>query len=317
MATSYLHRCLELFGETVAARHGRRPDYAGLERAVEPVRLRQREFSYRDIEAIQNRRYWDFRQFWRFPGESDLGRDVDFAEMSRWIQRLPLDEAQAIGRLHAAFKYIENVSVILRFVNPAHYGILSPPVEKLLEVRRGRTEVETYLSYLRDIRDARDHYGFERAADADMALWVLQERALTSYRDHDLLREFRADSWLLRRRAVNLLAELGGMAGSDDFLDLSSALLEAHLGLSGALAGFELERRLRARLGPAGRGLGIEALIAKLSAREEPGVVESWRRAARVRDMLLESTGGDRKTTRREVAELIQTTERLRGGNSA
>jgi hypothetical protein len=181
---TYLHRCCELFGQTVETLHGWRPDYAGLEKALEPVRLRKREFSYRDIETIQNGRYWDFRQFWRFPGESDLEREVDFAEMSRLIQRLPLDEAQAIGRLHAAFKYIENVSVVLRFVNPAQYGILSPPLEKLLEVRRGRNEVETYLSYLRDLRDARDHYGLPRAADADMALWVLQERV-----------RWRASSW--------------------------------------------------------------------------------------------------------------------------
>src|SRR5262249_10243203 len=144
-----LLRCLSLFDETVESRHGWRPDYTGLERALEPVRRRERGFSYRDIETIQNGQFWDFRQFWRFPAERDLEREVDFAGMSALIQRLPLDEARTLERLHGAFKYIENLSVVLRFVHPAEYGIISPPVEKVLEVRRGRTEVETYLSYLR------------------------------------------------------------------------------------------------------------------------------------------------------------------------
>ena len=314
MPETYLHRCCELFGQTVETLHGWRPDYAGLEKALEPVRLRKREFSYRDIETIQNGRYWDFRQFWRFPGESDLEREVDFAEMSRLIQRLPLDEAQAIGRLHAAFKYIENVSVVLRFVNPAQYGILSPPLEKLLEVRRGRNEVETYLSYLRDLRDARDHYGLPRAADADMALWVLQERVLSSYSDHELMRQFRSDTWLLRRRAVNLLAELGGMAGTDDFLDLARALVEANVSLAGALAGFELERRLRARLGAAERGLGLEATLDALSRKAEPAEVEAWRRAARARDLFLDAGVDSRQPTRRDVTEIIDEIERLKEG---
>jgi hypothetical protein len=280
------------------------------------VRLRQRDFAYRDIETIQNGRYWDFRQFWRFPGERDLEREVDFGELSRLIQRLPLDEARTIGRLHAAFKYIENVSVVLRFVNPAQYGILSPPLEKLLEVRRGRTEVETYLNYLRDLRDARDHYGLERAADADMALWVLQERVLSSYRDQDLLLQFRADTWMRRRRAVNLLAELGGMTGTDDFLELARALLEAHVSLAGALAGFELERGLRARLDAGQRGPGLETTIASLASQEDPARVDAWRRAAHTRDLLLDAGEDGRRPTRRDIAGIIEEIDRLKGGSS-
>jgi hypothetical protein len=273
------------------SRHGWRPDYAGLERALEPVRLRRRDLTGADLETIQNGRYWDFKQFWRFPDAGDLGREIDLAEMSRLIGRLPLDEERAITRLHAAFKYIENVSVLLRFLHPGNYGIISPPVEKVLEVRRGRTEVETYLNYLRDLRDVRDHHGLARAADADMALWVLQERVLSSYRDHDLLREFRDDSWLLRRRAVNLMAELGELSDAGDHLDLARALADVDVDLAAILATHELERRLRAwsRGAPAER----EGMAGRVAA---------------IRERLLEPGG---RVTRAEVFDLIEEAGRL------
>jgi hypothetical protein len=308
MDGSYLHRCLALFGETMESRQGWRPDYAGLERALEPVRRRGRDLTYADLETIQNGRYWDFRQFWRFPGAGDISHELDFALMSRLIGRLPLDEEHAIGRLHVAFKYIENVSVVLRFLHPDQYGIISPPVEKVLEVRRGRTEVETYLNYLRDLRDVRDHHGMARAADADMALWVLQERVLSSYRDLDLLRAFRADTWLLRRRAVNLLAELGEIDDAGDHLDLARALADVNLPLAAILAAHELQRRLLARLGQAGPS-ELAALIDRAaSSGEAPSVVERWRRAAAIRERLLQPGGAP---TRAETMALIEEAERL------
>lgn len=280
MSGGYLKRCLDLFGETVEERYGWRPDYAGLEKALEPVRLSRRAFGYQDLETIQNGRYWDFRQFWRFPSHSDIRQEMEPAEMSRLFRELPVDEAQVIGRLHSAFKYIQNVSVVLRFLLPEHYGIISPPVEKVLEVRRGRTEVETYLNYLRDLRDLRDHHGLDRAADADMALWVLQERILSSYQDIELLREFRQDTWLLRRKAVNLLAEL---AEVDQPLALARALVEAHVPLAVMIAGFEFERRLRAGT----RG-------------DDPGIT--------LREKLLDP---GHRATRREALELIERAENL------
>lgn len=294
MADGYLHRCLSLFAETMEARYGWRPDYAGLEKALEPVRLRRRDLSYADLETIQNGRYWDFRQFWRFPAAGDIGREIDFSEMSRLVARLPLDEERAIGRLHAAFKYIENVSVVLRFVHPDQYGIISPPVEKILEVRRGRTEVETYLNYLGDLRELRDHHGLSRAADADMALWVLQERVLSSYRDHDLLGAFRADAWLLRRRAVNLLAELGDPAGVGDQLELARALADVSPALAGILAVHEFERRVHAP--------------ASGSSRVSPLEEDRRRRCAAFRERLMGEGG---LPTRREILDLIDETARL------
>jgi hypothetical protein len=312
-ATDYLRQCLALFGETMQERHGWRPDYEGLEQALAPVATGQREFSYRDLETIQNGRFWDFRQFWRFPAESDIVQEIDLAGVSRLLSRLPLDEEQAIARMHAGLKYIQNVSIVLRFVKPRHYGIISPPVEKVLEVRRGRDEVETYLNYLRDIRDLADHHGLGRAADADMALWVLQERVLSSFRDPGLLSSFRADTWLLRRKAVNLLAEL---ADVEDHLELARALVEVHVPLAGVLAGAELERRLRARMAKtsrSGAGGALDGVIAALAATEAPAVVSGWRLAQRVRDRFLQP--GERPT-RAETLDLIEQAQRLEGGDT-
>lgn len=229
MSRTWLHRCLEMFGDTMEERYGKRPDYAALERQLEPVKTGARPFSWRDLETIQNPRYGDFRQFWRFPAEGEVSQEVDWDHLSRLIQRLPLDEADTIARLHAAFKYVQCVSVVLRFVNPEHYGIVSAPVEKVLEVRRGAAEVETYLHYLGDIRDARDHYGFARAADADMALWVLQEQVLSTYRFPELLASYRADAWLRERRILNLLAEMS----RDEVLELLERARGMNLGRPG------------------------------------------------------------------------------------
>ena len=92
MGESWLHRCLALFPETVESLHGWRPDYASLEKAVEPVRAGRRDLSYADLETIQNGRYWDFRHFWRFPDKGEIGTELDLAGISRLIPRLPLDE---------------------------------------------------------------------------------------------------------------------------------------------------------------------------------------------------------------------------------
>ena len=291
--SDYLHRCLELFPETMQQRHGWLPDYPGLEKRLAPIRAGERNFTYHDLEVIQDRRYWDFREFWRFPDESQFHHEIDGPDMTSMLRALPLDESASLVRLQEVFKSIENVSVLLRFVHPEQYGILSPPVEKVLEVRRGRTGVETYLNYLRDIRSVRDHHLFERAADVDMALWVLEERVLTSYRDHDLLVGYREDAFLHRVRTVNLLAELGE---ADDPLAFARALVEVHRGLAAALASFAFEKILR-------RSGGDDRIkVADLLPFDTPS------RGLHLRHLL---TDPDRPASRDEVMELIELAEEL------
>jgi len=317
MSDTYLRRCLELFEDTMESRHGWKPDYPGLEAEMLEVRTGRRELCARDLDTIQQRRFWDFRQFWRFPVASDLMLETDFAEMSRLIVKLPSDEEQTLQRLHAAFKFIENVSVLLRFIQPRHYGIISPPVEKLLAVRRGRTEVTTYLNYLRDLREIARHHDLPRAADADMALWVIQERVLSSWSEPDLRRAFRDDAWLARRIAANMLADLADVAGMRGHLELARALAVLHPLLAGTLAGAEMERRLRAAARPHDRSQPLTSLVesaeARLVERGEKGAADRLRRALKLRDAFLapgEGPGLD------EALELIEVVEGLPEGSS-
>ena len=302
MPDTYLKRCLSLFAETMEARHGWRPDYAGLESELRDVGSGRRALGARDLEVIQQRRFWDFRQFWRFPAASDLERETDFGEMSRLIARLPSDEAPALHRLHEAFKYIENVSVLLRFVHPKHYGIISPPVEKLLAVRRGRTEVETYLSYLRDLRDIARHHGLERAADADMALWVLQERVLASWSEPDLRQAYRDDAWLVRRIAANMLADLPQVPGVRGQLDLARALAELHPSMAGTLAGGEFERRVRARAAAGERARPLAELV-----------LAAERRALALRDAFMSPGSGPGRDEALELIEAVASLQEVGG----
>src|SRR6185312_6184540 len=113
-----------------------------------------------------------------------------------------------IGSLLEVFKSIELVSIILRFVRPEDYGIISSPVERVLDSRRESNRVATYLAYLKDLRKVASNYGFRRAADADVALLMLHEKCFGSEPDHRIRREYEDDFVMRRIRAANLLARI-------------------------------------------------------------------------------------------------------------
>ena len=116
-------------------------------------------------------------------------------------------EENLIGELLHAFKAIELVSIILRFIRPEKYAIFSTPTEMLLEIRRG-SPVETYVNYLTDLRLIQKRYGFERVADVDMALWVLHEKCYGTHKDPEVESAFSGDTFLLRLIAKNLASRL-------------------------------------------------------------------------------------------------------------
>lgn len=64
--------------------------------------------------------------------------------------------------------------LILRFLVPKHYGILSTPVEHLIGIQPAPESIERYLNYIRDLRAIRDKRDFATAAQVDQALWTLQ-----------------------------------------------------------------------------------------------------------------------------------------------
>jgi hypothetical protein len=122
------------------------------------------------FEAADQHWGW-FSQYWYVPSQAGpLRFSFEFGDLD------DRNERQAIRELLEEIKHIELVSIILRFIRSDQYGILSPPVERVLNVGWGSDAVETYVNYLRDLRAIRREVGFPKVADADMALWVLHAK---------------------------------------------------------------------------------------------------------------------------------------------
>ena len=154
------------------------------------------------------------------------------------------------------FRHIEPVSVVMRFLAPGRFGILSPPVEKLLEVSPSSSPTEKYLSYVDDLQLIKDKRKFKRVADVDMAIWTLQqvidhpdrlnkvapegERWRKEYEKDRLLREIRVRN-LTRSLFRNMeLADVAEALVPNYLHDLpdQDKLLE----LAGQIAGIQFER---------------------------------------------------------------------------
>ncbi len=148
------------------------PKMSELEDLFLPLRVGAEPFSMKHIELLQDRerKYWSFLTFWKIPAITDADLEP-LRGAFKGLKRRGTDKALIEG-LYAVLKNIEVVSCILRFVEPANYAIMSPPVENLLSTR-GSTPTEKYFNYLADLHALKDAYGFERIADVDMALWAL------------------------------------------------------------------------------------------------------------------------------------------------
>ena len=117
------------------------------------------------------------------------------------------NEKQAIRELLEELRQIELVSIVLRFAKPDAYGILSPPVERALNVAWESESVETYLNYLGNLRTVCEVVPFVRVADADMALWVLHAKYFGPWK-REVAEYYETDPTLLRLRAQYLIGPL-------------------------------------------------------------------------------------------------------------
>ncbi len=250
MSASYLHTCLGLFEEVSKERYGWPFNLKAIEDDVQHLSSKKK-ISYQDLAYFTNPERWWFDRFWALPSQSQVDAvlekaSFDFHQLSRGNEG-SVKERQTIQTLLDVFRSIELVSIILRFVRPDSFGILSPPVEQVLNVRRGFDAVETYLHYLADLRAIRGHYGLHRAADADMALWVLQYKCFSCPpKDPAIKHEFDKDPFMLQRRAKNLVAPLSELPLSR----LAQALETVRDDLAGLVGShsFELAIQERARL---------------------------------------------------------------------
>ena len=254
----YMHICLSLYSDLTEILYGRRQDIKRIEEATAKVRS-SRRLTYEDLKKILDREIWNADMFGYWPKRQEIESILESKDWDFW--NLPKREEKAIADLQAVFHQIEPVSVVLRFIAPEKYGIISPPVEKVLGINsfgshsanhRANVEsphLEKYRAYLNDLRNLKEAKGFSRVADVDMALWVLQmgvvEERLNGNSAYDALWEgFRQDSKLREIQVRNLTRRLFDESAMSR-LELAEALVASDLQAAAQLAGIEFERSMK------------------------------------------------------------------------
>ena len=223
-----------------------KPDLASLEEAFRPLSAGGEEFSVRHLELLKDKehKYWRFLDWWRMPEISPA--EIDGVKDLFNIPR-PGPEVMT-RRLFAVLKNIEIVSCVLRFTDPLSYGIISPPVENLLNVR-GSTPWEKYVNYVDALCRLRSECGFVRNADVDMALWtlahILNSRELRSLDPEcrDVIdRYYRKPNPIKRIAGKNSLEQF---LDEKDYLNIADMFVESDYAIAAFIAGREIERYLR------------------------------------------------------------------------
>ena len=310
----YLYRCYCLHGKLKGMHYDGRGDVSEIEREMEGINLRR--LRYEDLEKIRNTGVWNADDFGYWPSRSEVKRRLESREWDFW--NLPKKEDEVIEELLDVFHQIELVSVVLRFIVPKHYGIISPPVENVLGIGPYANHGEKYKSYLTSIRKIRDSdRSFENAAQVDMALWVLQIGVLDGLlkvvldrSDYENLRNgFERDTKLRAIRVGNLTRQLFEDLSRPD---LAEALLESaggdqrRIGLAGQIAGIEFERFVGklARKQP-----NDPRTLTEMVCEIRPEKLEipvSWRNAAKTRNKAIHLERPSRQDIKRLIEAMKQ-----------
>ncbi len=303
MMSDYLHECLERHGDVTRKLYGKRQDLREVERRTTGVR-QAGHLTWDDVKTVRDAELWKGGEFWQWPTCEEFDRRRKRRPLED-LSNLPYGQREIVDGLLDIFRHIEPVSVVLRFVNPKNYGILSPPVEKLLEIGPARDPRDKYLRYVGHLQKLRNKCGFKTAAEVDMALWVLSKAVEATKSDSDRIGDvapeyktwadkFRDDETLRSIRVGNLagsLFDVGTMAELAEALASTAPGIEEsnQLVLAAQIAGIEFEKavmKLACKFSIGcddGRGrplLGqaVDELIARDCSRNE------WERAVKTRN---------------------------------
>ena len=258
----YLGECLNKQREVAKALFKKDQDLRKIEELAADIRLSS-NLTYENVRKITDAGLWSGRGFWQWPNAEEFNDRLEQHPVGDLSTELPERKEYVVDQLLGIFRHIEPVSVVMRFVRPDDYGILSYPVEKILEVSPSPHPRQKYLQYVEDLQLVQEERGFDRAADVDMALWTLQEVLNASQTESDWLEqvvpehkewrdEFLNDPLLREIRVRNLTRSL---FGSLSLAHIAEALIPAHGGqskpdddqiaLAGRIAGIELERAIK------------------------------------------------------------------------
>ena len=316
----WLQRFCELFPLATEWYTGQRLNLALVEGDLAYARKDMR-IGRREIEVVESSSGWTYPKWW-----PRLSTEVEETIQLPFDLRSPLSMRRAIELLLAGLKNIEVVSVVLRFLYPWEFGILSPPVTSLINLspRLHENQVDYYLRYVSLLRDIRKKYeGLERVADVDMALWAAAHLTTDSRYD-PLVREMYGDPYFQELRLENLLEGLGPHWGGNEYQRLLFARVlvkHDHLAAAPIVAKtFEATvRQLGRRLGIQEKGLTpqkdqsmLGALVSKLDDCQElavlgvaPGVLTKcwkWRNS---------SVHEDNPISKRDAVSFIKAVEHL------
>ena len=301
--SDYLHECLDRHGVVTRALYGRTQDLREVERRASRI-IESGCLTYDDVETITHAGSWRGGAFWQWPTRAEFDERCEDGAVEG-LAILPRREKAIVDRLLGIFRHIEPVSVVLRFVDPRNFGILSPPVEKLLEMGPAHKPREKYRKYVKDLRTLRDERGFATAAEVDMALWVMREvidaeHARSEWLEHAVpeyrrwIHAFWADRTLRETRVRNLTESL---FGTMTMAELAEALVPRHLArikqdqivLAARVAGIEFEQavmQLAATQPPAtgddSRSSGLMRVTRTLDVSRETR--DRWVQAVRIRN---------------------------------
>ena len=214
---------------------------------------------------------------------------------------------------------------MLRFIDPKNFGILSPPVEKLLELGASHNPLGKYLKYVKDLQYLRDHRDFRSAAEVDMALWVVREAIQSvesrSHRLQDAVPEHRewveafwSDRMLRDIRVRNLTESLFGTVTLAQFAEalMSGRRMpgeQNRMKLAARISGIEFEKavmqvaqaRATVRRDERDRP-SLMSVVNNLGM--QPEVKTRWQRAVKTRNKAVHDRPAD-PLTRAQVDELL------------
>lgn len=236
---NWLTTCLALFPEVTEALTGQHQHLTLVEQDLAAAR-RQMRVGPSELALIETHASWSYPEWW-----PRLSTVVD--QKISLPRRLDSQIArrEAVETLQEHLQHIEVTSVVLRFLRPDAFGIISPPVSSLLSLVAVDDHVAHYLRYVELLEACGEHYGLDRVADVDMALWTAAH--LSWLPQYAALREApREDRFFQELRLANLVAGLGQFwRGSDQQrLLLARTLLSQDFQLAALIAAWVYERIL-------------------------------------------------------------------------
>ena len=232
----WLRECYELYPELTKLRTEQEYDLPRVEREVHQASSGYR-VDAKVLLIIENSAGWSYPSWW--PRLSEKIKDpIKLEDLHS-----PEGKQEAVKLLHTRLRHIEVVSVVLRFLCPEEFGILSPPVMAFVNLPPANTHADLYFSYLFVLKKLlRKNPALKHVANVDMALWSAAHLNYFLPKDRarrDVLsREIWCDEFFQEIRLNNLFDGFGRYwQGTDrERLVLSRSLLAHDSTIAGVIA---------------------------------------------------------------------------------